>query len=91
MNTLLPEPATGLETRPTASAAASRPIPHPPHDNPPMNAPTHAAYSQTLGIQARAYPGGRMTYRFEEPLHRFQNMVADYMTGMPQVPVGDEP
>jgi choline monooxygenase len=33
------------------------------------------------GICAKAYPGGRMTYRFEEPVHRFQNMVIDYLTG----------
>lgn len=43
------------------------------------------------GIQARAYRGGRMTFRFEEPLHRFQNMVADYMTLAPRIPVGDAP
>jgi len=44
-----------------------------------------------LGVQSRAYRGGRMSYRFEEPLHRFQNMVADYMTGAPRVPAGDAP
>lgn len=44
-----------------------------------------------VGIQSRAYRGGRMSYRFEEPLHRFQNMVADYMTGAPRVPAGDAP
>jgi len=32
------------------------------------------------GIQARAYQGGRMSYRFEEPVHRFQNMIIDYLT-----------
>jgi choline monooxygenase len=32
------------------------------------------------GIQAKAYPGGRMSFRFEEPVHRFQNMVIDFMT-----------
>jgi choline monooxygenase len=41
------------------------------------------------GLQARAYPGGRMCYRFEEPLHRFQNMVIDRMTGVERVPPGD--
>ena len=41
------------------------------------------------GIQAKAYPGGRMSYRFEEPLHRFQNMIANYMLGKPTVPPGD--
>lgn len=33
------------------------------------------------GIMVEAYPGGRMNYRFEEPVHRFQNMVIDFMTG----------
>lgn len=41
------------------------------------------------GLQARAYPGGRMCYRFEEPVHRFQNMVIDRMTGTGRVPPGD--
>ena len=41
------------------------------------------------GLQARAYPGGRMCYRFEEPVHRFQNMVIDRMTGTRHVPAGD--
>ncbi len=43
------------------------------------------------GLQARAYPGGRMCYRFEEPLHRFQNMVIDRMIGRYRVPPGDIP
>jgi choline monooxygenase len=33
------------------------------------------------GIRAQAYPGGRMCYRFEEPVHRFQNMWIDFMVG----------
>jgi choline monooxygenase len=41
------------------------------------------------GLQARAYPGGRMCYHFEEPIHRFQNMVIDRMTGVERVPEGD--
>lgn len=41
------------------------------------------------GLQARAYPGGRMCYRFEEPIHRFQNMLIDRMTGRERVPPGD--
>jgi choline monooxygenase len=41
------------------------------------------------GLQVRAYPGGRLCYRFEEPLHRFQNMVIDRMTGINRVPAGD--
>ena len=42
-----------------------------------------------VGIGAKDYPGGRMTFRFEEPLHRFHNMIADYMTGKPRIPPGD--
>jgi choline monooxygenase len=41
------------------------------------------------GLRARAYTGGRMCYRFEEPLHRFQNMVVDRMVGIRRVPDGD--
>ena len=41
------------------------------------------------GIQVQAYQGGRMCHRFEEPVHRFQNMVIDYMVGKPTVPAGD--
>jgi choline monooxygenase len=33
------------------------------------------------GIAVKDYPGGRMSHRFEEPVHRFQNMVIDYLTG----------
>ena len=42
------------------------------------------------GLQSRAYPGGRMCYRFEEPIHRFQNMVIDRMVGESRVPAGDK-
>jgi hypothetical protein len=31
-----------------------------------------------------------MCYRFEEPLHRFQNMIIDRMVGIRRVPAGDE-
>ncbi len=41
------------------------------------------------GLQATAYQGGRMCYRFEEPVHRFHNMVADQMAGTGRVPDGD--
>ena len=41
------------------------------------------------GIQARSYPGGRMCFRFEEPIHRFQNMVIDRMVGHHRIPAGD--
>ena len=42
------------------------------------------------GISNRAYPGGRMCYRFEEPVHRFQNLVVDAMLGERRIPPGDE-
>jgi choline monooxygenase len=42
------------------------------------------------GLSIPAYTGGRMCYRFEEPLHRFQNMVVDRMLGIRRVPPGDE-
>ena len=37
------------------------------------------------------YDGGRFSFRFEEPLHRFQNMVVDKMVGEPsdRIPKGD--
>jgi choline monooxygenase len=41
------------------------------------------------GIEDPAYRGGRMCFRFEEPLHRFQNMVIDRMVGIDRVPGGD--
>ncbi len=41
------------------------------------------------GLSNPAYRGGRMCYRFEEPLHRFQNMVIDRMVGVDRVPEGD--
>ncbi len=41
------------------------------------------------GIATPEYPGGRMCYRFEEPLHRFQNMVIDRMVGIDRIPPGD--
>ena len=31
-----------------------------------------------------------MSFRFEETIHRFQNMVADHMIGLPRIPAGDE-
>ena len=42
------------------------------------------------GLENPAYRGGRMCFRFEEPLHRFQNMVIDKMVGIDRVPGGDE-
>ena len=41
------------------------------------------------GLGIKAYNGGRMCYRFEEPLHRFQNMIIDRMVGIHRVPDGD--
>ena len=41
------------------------------------------------GLQSRAYPGGRMCFRFEEPVHRLQNMVIDLMLGERRMPPGD--
>ena len=41
------------------------------------------------GLESRAYPGGRMCYRFEEPVHRYQNMVIDRMVGLDRTPAGD--
>jgi choline monooxygenase len=41
------------------------------------------------GLDSTPFPGGRLCYRFEEPLHRFQNMVIDHMVGRPRVPEGD--
>jgi choline monooxygenase len=42
------------------------------------------------GLDSSPFPGGRLCYRFEEPLHRFQNMVIDRMVGLWRVPPGDE-
>ena len=42
------------------------------------------------GLSNPAYRGGRMCYRFEEPLHRFQNMIIDRMVGLDRIPPGDE-
>jgi phenylpropionate dioxygenase-like ring-hydroxylating dioxygenase large terminal subunit len=43
-----------------------------------------------LGLADPAYTGGRMCYRFEESVHRFQNMVIDRVLGIRRVPVGDD-
>lgn len=42
------------------------------------------------GLSNKAYDGGRMCYRFEEPLHRFQNMIIDRMLGIHRIPDGDD-
>jgi phenylpropionate dioxygenase-like ring-hydroxylating dioxygenase large terminal subunit len=41
------------------------------------------------GLSMKPYRGGRMCYHFEEPLHRYQNMVIDKMVGVDRVPKGD--
>jgi choline monooxygenase len=41
------------------------------------------------GLSTPEYEGGRMCYRFEEPVHRFQNMVIDRMVGIDRIPEGD--
>jgi hypothetical protein len=41
------------------------------------------------GLSMKPYRGGRMCYRFEEPLHRYQNMVIDKMVGQERIPPGD--
>jgi choline monooxygenase len=42
------------------------------------------------GLGDPAYTGGRMCYRFEEPVHRFQNMVVDRVLGIRRIPPGDD-
>lgn len=41
------------------------------------------------GLRLKPYRGGRMCYHFEEPLHRFQNMIIDRMVGVRRIPEGD--
>jgi choline monooxygenase len=41
------------------------------------------------GLADPAYTGGRMCYRFEESVHRFQNMLVDRVLGIRRVPAGD--
>ena len=42
------------------------------------------------GLTMQPYRGGRMCYHFEEPLHRYQNMVIDKMVGLERIPEGDK-
>jgi len=42
------------------------------------------------GLETTPFPGGRLCYRFEESLHRFQNMIVDRMVGRRRVPPGDD-
>ena len=41
------------------------------------------------GLTKGGFEPGRLSPRFEEPLHRFHNMLADKMTGIPRIPDGD--
>ena len=41
------------------------------------------------GLSNPVYEGGRMCYRFEESVHRFQNMEIDRILGIWRVPEGD--
>jgi len=41
------------------------------------------------GLARGGYVPGRLSPRFEEPLHRFHNMLADRMVGVDRVPEGD--
>lgn len=44
------------------------------------------------GLTRGGVPAGPLAPRFEEPLHRFHNMLADHMTGQViAVPAGDRP
>jgi choline monooxygenase len=42
------------------------------------------------GMANTSYMGGRMCYRFEESVHRFQNLVIDRMLGVDRIPEGDQ-
>jgi choline monooxygenase len=42
------------------------------------------------GLSMKPYRGGRMCYHFEEPIHRFQNMLIDKMVGVERIPPGDD-
>lgn len=42
-----------------------------------------------IGISCKAYKGGRMCERFEETIHRFQNMLINCMVGRKEIPQGD--
>ena len=42
------------------------------------------------GLAVDEYKGGRFSFRFEETIHRFQNIYADAMCGVRRIPPGDE-
>jgi choline monooxygenase len=41
------------------------------------------------GLANTSYTGGRMCYRFEESVHRFQNLAIDRMLEIDRIPEGD--
>jgi hypothetical protein len=42
------------------------------------------------GLSNKVYQGGRMCFKFEEPVHRFQNMLIDRMLNIrDRIPEGD--
>ena len=43
-----------------------------------------------VGVASKAYTGGRLSFRFEETIHRFQNMIIDHMCNNRRIPPGDE-
>ena len=49
------------------------------------------ACGDASGTISPGYTRGRFSFRFEEPLHRFQNMVVDKMVGKSPylIPEGD--
>jgi hypothetical protein len=42
------------------------------------------------GLANGGYTPGRLSPRFEEPLHRFHNMLADRFNAISRIPDGDE-
>ena len=54
----------------------------------------HICENVQEGTSAEPYTGGRFSFRFEEPVHRFQNMVIDKMLAEPhqryRIPDGDD-
>ena len=41
------------------------------------------------GLKNPAFSSGKLSFEFEEPLHRFQNWIADKMCGIYRIPSGD--
>jgi choline monooxygenase len=57
-----------------------------------LPASERAAYglAEVKGFRTEDDPGGRMDFRFEESIPRFQNILIDLMTGNLRTPPGDE-